>query len=392
MSTPTALTDGNVPTAPRVETSPRVQASPRVIRTRPRGEGNTNPTTEYSGLLSTVRDAGLLRRRRGFYSSVFSVPDARPRRRRHRLRPARRLLVPAAASPPRSGIVLTQFAFLAHEASHRQVFESGKANDGAGRILANRVVGISYSWWMNKHSRHHANPNVRRQGPGHRSGHRSRSPEEDAAQLARLSCAWLTRRQGYLFFPLLLLEGLNLHLHRFRTVASASGEGRRALRSRSRCSSSALSALPRRRLLVPAARHGLRVPRRADGRLRRLHGRLVRPEPQGHADHRPRTARSTSCAGRCSPRATSAAAAVMDYVHGRPELPGRAPPVPEHAAPAPARGARRSSRSTARRTTSPTPRPALHRVVRHRHRATSTASALAARDPFDCPAAGAYGR
>ncbi|MCJ1702201.1 MULTISPECIES: acyl-CoA desaturase [unclassified Rathayibacter] len=215
MSTPTALSDGNTPSAPRVETSPRVQASPRVIRTRPRGEGNTNPTTEYSGLLSTVRDAGLLRRRRGFYYILFSV-----------LTLALggivtgfvllgdswfQLLLAAAL-----GIVLTQFAFLAHEASHRQVFESGKANDVAGRTLANLVVGISYSWWMNKHSRHHANPNVLGKDPDIVRDVVSFTPE-DAAR-SRGAYAWLTRRQGYAFFPLLLLEGINLHLHGFRTV------------------------------------------------------------------------------------------------------------------------------------------------------------------------------
>lgn len=57
------------------------------------------------------------------------------------------------------GILFTQFAFLGHEASHRQIFESGQANDRSGRLLATAFVGISYGWWMNKHSRHHANPN-----------------------------------------------------------------------------------------------------------------------------------------------------------------------------------------------------------------------------------------
>ena len=57
------------------------------------------------------------------------------------------------------GDLFTQFAFLGHEASHRQILKSGPANDRIGRILATFFVGISYSWWMNKHNRHHANPN-----------------------------------------------------------------------------------------------------------------------------------------------------------------------------------------------------------------------------------------
>lgn len=210
---PTTTTKSEAPMS--TITTPSDGVAPRVIRTRPRTEGRVNPTSEYSGLLHTVRDAGLLRRRTGYYYTMFSV-----------LILALggiatgfillgeswfQLLLAAAL-----GIVLTQFAFLAHEASHRQVFESGKVNDIVGRALANLVVGISYSWWMNKHSRHHANPNVLGKDPDIARDVVSFTPE-DAARSRGLH-SWLTRRQGYAFFPLLLLEGLNLHLHGFRTV------------------------------------------------------------------------------------------------------------------------------------------------------------------------------
>ncbi len=183
-------------------------------KTRPGGD-RSNPTTEYSALLRTVRDAGLLRRRTGFYYLVFSLITLA-------LGGAitgfvllgnswYQLLMAAAL-----GIILTQYAFLAHEASHRQVFESGKANDLAGRTLANLFVGISYSWWMTKHSRHHANPNIVGKDPDIVRDFVS-FQEADAARTKGLY-AWLTRRQGYLFFPALLLEGFNLHLHGLRTI------------------------------------------------------------------------------------------------------------------------------------------------------------------------------
>ncbi|NNC11504.1 acyl-CoA desaturase [Planctomonas sp. JC2975] len=107
------------------------------------------------------------------------------------------------------GLILTQFAFLAHEASHRQVLGSGPANDRLGRFLGTFVVGMSYAWWMNKHSRHHANPNQVGKDPDIDVDTIS-FLEEDAAKRTGLM-AWLTRRQGYLFFPLLSLEGVNLH-------------------------------------------------------------------------------------------------------------------------------------------------------------------------------------
>jgi fatty acid desaturase len=116
------------------------------------------------------------------------------------------------------GVIFTQYGFLAHEASHRQVFESGRANDLAGRTLANLFVGISYSWWMTKHSRHHANPNVIGKDPDIARDTIS-FIEEDAARARGLQ-AEFTKRQGYLFFPILIFEGLNLHIQGFKTVFS----------------------------------------------------------------------------------------------------------------------------------------------------------------------------
>src|SRR3954447_16740124 len=125
----------------------------------PRKARGTAASSSYAQLLRTVRDAGLLRRRRSFYITLFA---------------ALALGVAGAATgfvllgdswfqlliAGVLGVLLTHLAFLAHEAAHRQVFESGPANDRAGRFLANAVVGISYQWWTNKHNRHHANPNT----------------------------------------------------------------------------------------------------------------------------------------------------------------------------------------------------------------------------------------
>ncbi|MEO7122763.1 MAG: acyl-CoA desaturase [Lacisediminihabitans sp.] len=190
--------------------------APVVTFTRTHTGGNrVNPTTEYSALLRTVRDAGLLKRRPGFYIMMFSILTTA-------LGGAvtgfillgdswYQLLIAGAV-----GILLTQYAFLAHEAAHRAVFTSGKLNDLVGRMLANLFVGISYSWWMTKHSRHHANPNILGKDPDIERDFVSFVPE-DAAK-ARGLYAWATQRQGYLFFPALMLEGINLHILGFKTV------------------------------------------------------------------------------------------------------------------------------------------------------------------------------
>ncbi len=107
------------------------------------------------------------------------------------------------------GILFTQVAFLGHEAAHRQILASGPGNDRLARILASGVVGISYAWWTSKHTRHHANPNRVGKDPDIEIDTVS-FLDTDAASAKGIRRA-ITRRQGWLFFPLLTLEGLNLH-------------------------------------------------------------------------------------------------------------------------------------------------------------------------------------
>jgi fatty acid desaturase len=172
-------------------------------------------TQTFTALAQTTRSLGLQNRTRWFYLLLFTglivalggavtglilLGDS-----------WLQLLIAGAL-----GLIFTQFAFLGHEASHRQVLASGPANDRVGRILATLFVGISYSWWMNKHSRHHANPNKIGKDPDIEID--TVSFHEEAAATRRGLMAWITRRQGYLFFPLLLGEGLNLHINSIRSL------------------------------------------------------------------------------------------------------------------------------------------------------------------------------
>ncbi|WP_082485015.1 fatty acid desaturase family protein [Microbacterium sp. Leaf151] len=116
------------------------------------------------------------------------------------------------------GILFTQVAFLAHEANHRQILSSGPANDRLALIIGNGIVGMSQSWWASKHTRHHANPNRVGKDPDIEIDTIS-FLDEDAAK-ARGIQRWITRRQGWLFFPLLTLEGLNLHFLALRHLSS----------------------------------------------------------------------------------------------------------------------------------------------------------------------------
>lgn len=165
----------------------------------------------YTRVSQTVQELGLLERTPKFYALVgvaIAITLAAAVAGFVLLGDSWFQLLIAAAL----GIIFTQIAFLAHEAAHRQILSSGPANDRLARVLAG-AIGMSYSWWDSKHSRHHANPNRVGKDPDIEVDTIS-FLEEDAAQ-SRGFVRFLTKRQGWFFFPLLTLEGLNLHKHSF---------------------------------------------------------------------------------------------------------------------------------------------------------------------------------
>lgn len=113
-------------------------------------------------------------------------------------------------------VVLTQFGFLGHDAAHRQIFASHRWNEWSARVMSGLFTGLSYGWWMTKHNRHHANPNKERADPDLDPGAIAFTPA--VAQSRRGLAARLSRGQGYYFFPLLLLEGLALHVASIQTI------------------------------------------------------------------------------------------------------------------------------------------------------------------------------
>ncbi len=112
--------------------------------------------------------------------------------------------------------LLGQAGFLAHDAAHRQIFASAKKNEWTGRIVGNLFVGLSYGWWMNKHGKHHANPNKIGKDDDIATGAVIFNPE-DAGQRKGFG-KWFAAHQGSFFFPLLTLVALDLHISAIRRV------------------------------------------------------------------------------------------------------------------------------------------------------------------------------
>ncbi|MEN1974654.1 fatty acid desaturase family protein [Cellulomonas olei] len=181
--------------------------------TRPARERQVSEFTDLSRL---VQESGLMRRRYGYYWTRFVVLTAllvTTVTMFVLVGPSWWQLVTAAVL----AAVLGQVMFLGHDAAHRQIFESGRWNDWSSLILADLYAGMSYGWWQHKHSRHHAKPNQVGADPDIATDVILFHTEDLPAARSGLK-GWLTRRQGWLFFPVLLLEGLNLHVSGVKTV------------------------------------------------------------------------------------------------------------------------------------------------------------------------------
>ncbi|MEU8975736.1 acyl-CoA desaturase [Streptomyces monashensis] len=117
-------------------------------------------------------------------------------------------------------VVFGQLGLAAHDLAHKQVFSRRRSAEIGGLIAANALLGMSYGWWMNKHTRHHANPNHEEKDPDVAPNLIVWSRRQ--ASVARGLPAFIGRHQTVLFYPMLTLEGFNLSVGSFRALSAPS--------------------------------------------------------------------------------------------------------------------------------------------------------------------------
>jgi len=114
----------------------------------------------------------------------------------------------ALAVAPLVGMTFTQLGFIGHDAGHNQVFGARRRNRLLGLIVGNALIGLSFGWWVPKHNAHHAHPNEMGRDPDMGEGVALPSPGNVRGPLA----SWLARWQAPLFFPLMLLRSVGMHV------------------------------------------------------------------------------------------------------------------------------------------------------------------------------------
>jgi fatty acid desaturase len=200
-----------------------LSTAPGAGRVIPAGAGSAARGSAYARLSAEIKRAGLLDRRPGFYVGHAAVLAAG-------CAAGIVLLVMVGDSwwqmavAAYFAVLSTQLGFLGHDAGHRQVLRSKRANYRLGVLLANLGVGFSYGWWMDKHNRHHAHPNDEDKDPDVGAGALvfTRGQVLRSGPVARAYYRW----QAWLFFPLLLLEAVNLRVASVRYLLARQGGAR----------------------------------------------------------------------------------------------------------------------------------------------------------------------
>ncbi|MGQ0843351.1 MAG: fatty acid desaturase family protein [Sporichthyaceae bacterium] len=172
--------------------------------------------SEFAPLMHLVRDRGLLRTRRLRYAvsiavdllafaGVWAAVWALGRTWWTLL-----LTVPLA-------LFTTRIVFVGHDVGHEQVARTTRVNGALGVLVGDFLSGLGSRWWIDKHNRHHANPNCVESDPDVGAGALVWTREQAHARGSGIG-RWAARHQASLYFPMLLLEALNLKMAAVRAV------------------------------------------------------------------------------------------------------------------------------------------------------------------------------
>ncbi|MGC5629600.1 fatty acid desaturase family protein [Georgenia sp. Z1344] len=177
---------------------------------RPMRGAGERYVSSFTTLTKSVKDAGLMRRAYAYYWTKFAI-----------LMVIGAGLVVAFLFIGNSwwqmgiaaalGLLMTQTAFMGHDAAHRQIFNSGRWNTWAGLVLINLVTGMGHGWWNKKHNKHHSAPNQLGKDPDIEPGPVIWTNEALQTRRSRVG-RFFARIQAYTFYPLLAFEGLSLHV------------------------------------------------------------------------------------------------------------------------------------------------------------------------------------
>jgi fatty acid desaturase len=173
------------------------------------GQPDIKNEREYAILKRRIQDAGLLTKRPAYYALsittnlvvwtlclvlVFTIGTVWGQ----------------ALAAVGLALMSVQLGFQLHDSGHRQMFNSPGKNAFVGLFTADLLLGVSYGWWVQKHNRHHGNPNDVDLDPDIKVGAIAYNDEQ--AQARRGAGRLAAMYQAYLFFPLTTFLAWSMHV------------------------------------------------------------------------------------------------------------------------------------------------------------------------------------
>lgn len=188
------------------------------------GEPAVKNERDYAVLKRRIQDAGLLKKRPSYYALsittnvliwtlclvfVFAVGTVWGQ----------------ALGAVGLALMSVQLGFQLHDSGHRQMFDSPGKNALVGLATADLLLGVSYGWWVQKHNRHHGNPNDVDLDPDIKVG--AIAYNEEQAQARRGAGRLAAMYQAYLFFPLTTFLAWSMHVAGYSYLIKESSRYRR---------------------------------------------------------------------------------------------------------------------------------------------------------------------
>jgi fatty acid desaturase len=169
----------------------------------------TPAPADFGVLAKQVREAGLLDRRFGYYAIMIPLTIAA-----FAVGFAALIFIGSSwwvlAVAAFLGLTFTQLGFVGHDAGHHEVFRSRRANRLLGLAVGNVLIGMSFGWWVPKHSAHHAHPNEVGRDPDVGDG--IVVPDADGQVAGGWPSRFMTKWQAPLFFPLMVLRSTGIYV------------------------------------------------------------------------------------------------------------------------------------------------------------------------------------
>jgi len=112
-----------------------------------------------------------------------------------------------------------QSAIVGHDAGHWQITRSDRLRCLIGYIHMNFAIGLSFGWWIERHRRHHVNPNDTIKDPDAVSGFLGFTPSQvqEKGGLGRFLCKY----QAFLLLPAMFVaQSPSMHWNHARQLIS----------------------------------------------------------------------------------------------------------------------------------------------------------------------------